>query len=214
MSDVDCVDHSDLVIEGLLTTSDSAGDVNLSPMGPRIDIPRKKMVLRPFKTSRSFANLIETKSGVFHITDDVNLIARAAVGSIDPWPQMVQIIDTDVYRLCDTCQWFLLELASIEQEGERATLQLNILKMGRVRDFIGFNRAKHAVIEAAILATRVGILSDSDITSQMEMLRSWVDKTGGVSEHDAYSFLQQFIIKKIESVNLTNSSLKNVSSQG
>ena len=204
MSNVDCVDQSDLVIEGLLTTSDSSGDANLSPMGPRIDIPRKKMVLRPFKTSRSYANLIETKSGVFHITDDVNLIARAAVGSINPLPEMVPIIDTDAERLRDTCRWFLLELVSIEQEGERATLNLDILKMGRVRDFTGFNRAKHAVIEAAILATRVGILPDSEITSQMEMLRSWVDKTGGVSEHDAYSFLQQFITRKTKSLSPIN----------
>jgi hypothetical protein len=162
------------------------------------------MVLRPFKTSRSYANLIESKSGVFHITDDVNLIARAAVGSIKPLPEMVPIIDTDAQRLRDTCRWFLLELVSIEQEGERATLNLDIHKMGRVRDFTGFNRAKHAVIEAAILATRVGILPDSEITSQMEMLRSWVDKTGGVSEHDAYSFLQQFITRKTKSLSPIN----------
>ena len=109
---MDGIDQSDLVIEGLLATSDAGGDVNLSPMGPRIDLPQKKVVLRPFKTSRSFANLIETKTGVFHITDDVNLIARAAVGSIDPSPKMVRISETDAYRLCDTCQWFLLELVS------------------------------------------------------------------------------------------------------
>ena len=34
----------------------------------------------------------------------------------------------------------------------------DVVDSGRLRDFFGFNRAKHAVIEAAILATRIDFL--------------------------------------------------------
>jgi hypothetical protein len=62
--------------------------------------------------------------------------------------------------------------------------------VGRLRDFFGFNRAKHAVVEAAILATRTQILPAAEIEAEYRRLAVLVDKTGGEQEHTAFAFLR------------------------
>ncbi len=191
-------ESGELIIEGLLTTWDHHGCVNLSPMGARLNALGEGLQLRPFKTSRSYTNLMETSSGVFHITDDVHLIARAAIGEVHPMPELSMITGTTAYRLNDTCRWYLVALDAAEQEGPRATPEMTIQQSGRVRDFAGFNRAKHAVIEAAILATRVGILPDDEIRHQLTVLEPWITKTGGIPERDAFALLKHTVGEKMK----------------
>ena len=66
-----------------------------------------------------------------------------------------------------------------------------------VRDFFGFNRAKHAVIEAAILATRTDFLAASHIQAEFERLAVPVEKTGGHQERGAFEILRQFVHDQI-----------------
>ena len=61
---------------------------------------------------------------------------------------------------------------------------------GRTRDFFGFNRAKHAVVEAAILATRFHILPLAEVAAEFKKLRVIVGKTGGPDEHAAMDLLE------------------------
>ncbi|MAR13923.1 MAG: hypothetical protein CL681_28610, partial [Blastopirellula sp.] len=67
------------------------------------------------------------------------------------------------------------------------------VEQGRGRDFFGFNRAKHAVLEAAIFATRVDFLPEREIRAEWERLQIIVDKTAGDQERRAFEFLTQFI---------------------
>ena len=48
-------------------------------MGPEVDTPLTGLVLKPYKSSRTYQNLKRTPAGVLHVTDDVELIARAAI---------------------------------------------------------------------------------------------------------------------------------------
>ena len=73
----------------------------------------------------------------------------------------------------------------------------SVVDHGRLRDFFGFNRAKHAVIEAAILATRIQWLDAAHIRSEFERLAVLVEKTGGRQEHSAFAFLQQFMHEQL-----------------
>ena len=63
-------------------------------------------------------------------------------------------------------------------------------------DFFGFNRARHAVLEAAILATRGHLLPAVEIQAELARLRPWVDKTGEPAEHRAFQFLSEYIQAK------------------
>src|SRR6188768_4449317 len=78
----------ELIAEGIVTTVNPDGSANISPMGPRVDRDFSHLMLRPYQTSTTYQNLKRTGEGVFHITDDVLLIAKAAIGELDPLPPL------------------------------------------------------------------------------------------------------------------------------
>ena len=62
-----------------------------------------------------------------------------------------------------------------------------------MRDFWGFNRGKHAVLEAAILATRLDFLPAQEIEEQYIRLATIVNKAGGAKEKSAFQLLSNFV---------------------
>ncbi|MEX2188150.1 MAG: DUF447 domain-containing protein [Pirellulales bacterium] len=191
-----------------MTTHNADGSTNISPMGPLVDGAMRRIVLRPFRTSTTYANLRRTGVGVLHVTDDVLLFAQAAVGTPDPLPRMATVGEMlpadegrdiadalrDAIVLADACRWYVFRvverMVEIDDRAERTNLVAEVVRSGRIRDFFGFNRGKHAVIEAAILATRAAILPREEIDVQWARLRSWVEKTGGPQERAALDFLE------------------------
>ncbi len=184
-----------MIIEGIMTTENADGSVNIAPMGPRVDEAWSRLVLRPYQTSTTYRNLKRTGEGVFHVTDDVELLARAAVGALEP-PPLAAVPQVSVPRLADTCRWYALRMESMDDRHERTEIVMRAVGMGRVRDFQGFNRAKHAVVEGAILATRVGLLPIDEIYAQFDRLRTWVDKTGGAAEERAFAMLEEYVRRR------------------
>ena len=61
------------------------------------------------------------------------------------------------------------------------------------REFIGFNRARHAVLEAAIYATRLHLLPRAFIESELARLQVIVDKTAGAHELEAMALLTDHV---------------------
>ena len=76
-------------------------------------------------------------------------------------------------------------------------MHCKVVQSGVVRPFFGFNRAKHAVIETAILATRTHILDADDIAQQIANLTPLIDKTAGSDEHKAFDFLCETIQQRL-----------------
>ena len=81
-------------------------------------------------------------------------------------------------------------MRNIDDREERVTIEAEVVHSGRGRDFFGFNRAKHAVLEAAILATRTAFLPLDDIAAEFRKLAVIVQKTGGPQEHAAFALLE------------------------
>ncbi len=189
----------ELILEGIIVTVSLQGVVNIAPMGPRVDRKLSEFVLRPFNTSQTYRNLRETGRGVFHVTDDVELLARAAVGRLEPLPPLAAIDTCSRPRLADACRWFAIDVESLDDSAERTTIRCRIVSQGELRPFFGFNRAKHAVVEAAILATRIGILPVEEIHREMERLAIPVEKTAGAQERRAFEFLRRHIDSKLTS---------------
>jgi hypothetical protein len=185
-------DGDELILEGIVTTLNEDGSANVSPMGPRVDRNVSRLVLRPFRTSQTYQNLKRHGSGVFHVIDDVELIARAAVGQLET-PRLVPLDFKDCIRLADCCRWFAFQVTRLDDREERTTIDCSVSKRGVIREFFGFNRAKHAVLEAAILATRIGILPADEIRCEFERLAIPVQKTAGDQERRAFEFLQTHI---------------------
>ncbi|MBI3406766.1 MAG: DUF447 family protein [Planctomycetes bacterium] len=181
-----------MILEGIVTTiGQETGEVNIAPMGPHVDDVMERFVLRPFPTSQTYKNLKAHGEGVLHVTDDVLLLAKAAVGSVTPIPTMVPAAKVCGFVLTDSCRYFEFRVMSIDEREPRVRIEMETIHAGRLRDFFGFNRAKHAVVEAAILATRIALLPRAAIESEFKRLAVLVEKTGGPREKEAFAFLER-----------------------
>jgi hypothetical protein len=162
-------------------------------MGPRVDAAMNRFGLRPYQTSTTYQNLKRTGQGVLHVTDDVVLLAQAAVGQPKPLPPMIEAQAVDGAILADACRWYAFQVESLDNRQDRTEIVARVVDRGTIRDFFGFNRAKHAVVEAAILATRTAFLPADEIRREFERLAVLVEKTGGAQEHQAFDFLKHHV---------------------
>lgn len=185
--------ESNVILEGIVTTSNERGELNIAPMGPSIESCMEEFLLRPFQSSQSFQNLARDGRGVLHVVDNAELLARAAIDQWDEPPALVELDSGNGTILADCCRWYAFVVDELDDSMERARLQCRVVEQGRVRDFWGFNRARHAVLEAAILATRVTLLPAGEIRQHMKHLASPVEKTAGEAERRAFAMLQQYI---------------------
>ena len=182
-----------MILEGIVTSLDARGALNVAPMGPVVDESMTRLRLRPYQTSRTYQNLKATRAGVLHVVDDVLLIARAAIGRLDPLPETFPAERITGRVLKSACRWYEFEVETLDDSMERTEIDARIVHVGRLRDFFGFHRARHAVLEAAILATRVHILPRDEILAEFERLRIPVDKTAGEREREAFGLLFAYV---------------------
>ena len=188
-----------MILEGVVTTVSPAGQVNVAPMGPRLlgdpygDV--RRFMLRPFRTAQTCANLLAHGEGVLHVTDDVLLLAKAALGELNPPPPMQPAVGVRGWVLSNACRWYEFRVTGCDDRSERVQFEAEVVHAGRRRDFFGFNRAMYAVVEAAILATRIRILPRDEIEAEFRKLAVLVEKTGGPREREAFAFLQEYLLK-------------------
>jgi hypothetical protein len=196
-----------VILESIVTTVSLRGELNIAPMGPLVDpassggaMEDPIFTLRPFESSRTFGNLLATGKAVIHVTDDVELFAKAAVDAIDPQAaiEWVREIEGTPWRVLRDChRWFAVTIESVHGDGPRRDMRCRVQRSGIVRPFFGFNRAKHAVIEAAILATRTHLIPAETIDEELARLQPLIDKTGGAIERDAFEFLRKSIHERV-----------------
>ena len=189
-----------LLLEGVMTTltpgdAPAVSRVNIAPMGPIVDPGITRLILRPFRTSTTYRNLKSTGQGVFHITDDAAMIARAAIEKVTPGPgvpvRAAEVIEGII--LMGVCRFYELRVTELEDQQERTTIQAEVVHVGVLRDFLGFNRARHAVIEAAILATRIHLSGAGPVLDEFCRLQVIVDKTGSDAEQQAMAELRRAV---------------------
>ena len=196
-----------MILESIVTTVVPSGQVNIAPMGPTVlskgdptsPVFKKDVdgfVLRPFKTSTTYANLIANPFATIHVTDDALLFARAAVSNLSKIDQarlVHQLEGTQWWPLGDCHRWFAVQVSKVHDDELRVSMDCRVVDSSEVRPYFGFNRAKHAVIEAAILATRTHLLPVESVLSEIDRLQPLVDKTGGPDEHEGFDLLKATI---------------------
>ena len=191
-----------MILETIITTINSSGDLNIAPMGPfvpdevcgpqRAELDR--FDLKPFSDSSTYQNLHATKAGVLHVVDDVELFARSAIGTIvEADYATIEATAITGRILTAACRAYEFEVDFVTPDAKRPVLKCSVKSVHRFRDFWGFNRAKHAVIETAILATRIGFLPTEQILKEVRELSIKVEKTGGEIERRAFTFLVDYI---------------------
>jgi len=182
-----------MIIESIVTSIDEGGAVNFAPMG--VEWGEETIVLKPFLETTTFRNLKATGAAVVNLTDDVLLFARSAIASPQfPWTPAVAVRGAVLEA---ACSWREIEATAIDDTPPRSRIETRVVHRGTRRDFIGFNRARHAVLEAAILATRTHLLPAQQIRDEFARLAVPVEKTAGPREREAWELLRTYVDQRL-----------------
>jgi hypothetical protein len=149
------------------------------------------IVLKPFLETATYRNVVATQAAVVNLIDDARVFARAAISNPEYLTRPAATIRGAV--LAGGCSWRELTVRSIDSTPPRSRIEMGVVHRGVTREFIGFNRARHAVLEAAIYATRLHLLAPEFIDGEMARLQVIVDKTAGPAEQEAMALLADFI---------------------
>ena len=180
-----------MIIETIVTTVDVHGALNIAPMGLEWTGGDDAPVLKPFLETVTYRNVVATGVAVVNLIDDVRVFAQAAISN--PSFPVEPAVVVPGFSLRDACSWREIKVTAIDSTPPRSRVQSEIVHRGFRREFIGFNRARHAVLETAIYATRVHMLPREFLESELVRLQVIVDKTAGPAEHEAMSLLADYI---------------------
>jgi hypothetical protein len=187
-----------MLIETVVTTVDEAGEPNFAAMG--VVWGDDTLIIRPYTNTRTFQNLKKLGDAVVNVTDNVLLFAKSALTRerFDCVP--AQRVRGVILR--DSCYWREVRVTDIvgllgDRSGaQRAEVVTRVVGGGVARPFVGLCRAKHAVVEASILASRLRFLPAREILGEVEKLSVLVEKTGGPDEQEAMAFIRAHIARK------------------
>jgi len=176
-----------VIFETVITTVDRGGDVHIAPMGIRVE--NDYTVIAPFRPSTTLENLRCTGQAVVNLTDDVRIIAGCLTGRRN-WP----VTEAEKVRgkvLLASLSHAELVVAKTEEDGLRPRFHCSTVHVVSHAPFRGFNRAQAAVIEAAILVSRLDRLPAEKIRRELAYLQIAIDKTAGEREHTAWHWLME-----------------------
>lgn len=171
--------------EVIVTTLDEAGKPHSAPMG--ISEVNGYFQVKPFKPSTTYDNLKRHRQCTINYLDDVRVFAGALTGRRQ-WPTLPCRRIEGVY-LEQALAHTELEMTRFDDDEPRACFYGQVLEEVTHAPFRGFNRAQSAVIEAAILVSRLGMLPENKIQDEIRYLQIGIDKTAGERELEAWGWL-------------------------
>lgn len=173
--------------ETILTTINKAGNVHIAPLG--IIQERDGWVIAPFRPSTTLDNLAEVPFAVANYTDDVRIFAGCLTGRKE-WLTM-PIPDCAVPRIEAALAHSVLTVVNFTDDGIRPRFFCQIISEEMHAPFTGMNRAKAAVLELAILVSRLRMLPRDKIEAEIAYLNISIEKTAGPAEREAWGWLME-----------------------
>ncbi len=173
--------------ETIITTVDTNGKVHIAPLG--IIAERDGWIIAPFRPSVTLDNLAAVPFAVASYTDDARIFAGCLTGRKD-WPT-VPVEGAPVPRLAAALAHSVLRVESIADDGVRPRHFCRIVQEETHAPFTGLNRARAAVLELAILVSRLGMLPSEKIEAEIAYLSIAIEKTAGPEEKEAWGWLMR-----------------------
>lgn len=155
-----------MIQEIIVTTTNADGTTHIAPMGIREE--SGLFVIAPFKPSATLENIQRNKVAVINRIDDVRIFAGCLTGHKE-WP-LLPAEQIEGHRLEAALSHVELELNSYEDDEIRPRFYCKPVHEVTHKPFRGFNRAQAAVLEAAILVSRLHMLTDEKIEQEIEYL--------------------------------------------
>ena len=178
---------NDQIFEAVVTTVAPGGAPHVAPMGVRYQ-QDGSIVLMPFKPSTTHDNIVATGHAVLNIVCDTRVFAGCVTGR-KLWPTL-PTERIDGVRLACALRHVELALAERRDHVQRPVLRLMALHEVTHAPFAGFNRAQAAVIEGAVLVSRLHMLPPEKVNTEMSYLQIAIDKTAGPEEREAWEWLR------------------------
>jgi uncharacterized protein len=177
------------IYETVVTTVGTTGAVHVAPMGVRYR--GEQVVLMPFKPSTTLDNIVATRHAVLNLMTDVRVFAGCVTGR-KQWPTRPAERVAGV-RLDSALAHVELRLHEHADDAQRPVLTMSRVHEAAHAPFIGMNRAQAAVVEGAVLVSRLHMLSDDKIDAEMAYLQIAIDKTASAAEHEAWGWLREAV---------------------
>ena len=178
------------VRETLVTTKNADESIKVSPLGVYVD--DKILKLKPFKPSKSLENILRNESGVINYVDDVRIFA-SCITNKEIQINFKKVSKIDCSRIEKAISHTEFIVKDIKDDSQRPTIICKPINEETHKMFYGFNRAKSAIIELCILASRLGIIEDSKIKKEISYLKIAIEKTAGENELEAWNWLIEYI---------------------
>jgi hypothetical protein len=180
---------SELIFETIVTSLNADGSAHAAPFGVR---ERDGQVLiAPFRPSASLDNLLREKTAVLNLTDDVRIFAGSLTGRRDWAVRRAEKINGCVLE--GALAHRELRLVEVIEDDTRPQLFFEVVHEVNHLPFKGFNRAQAAVIEVAVLVSRLHMLLPDKIDAELQYLTIAMEKTAGEREWQAWGWLMEKI---------------------
>jgi hypothetical protein len=173
-----------MIRETIVTTVDRAGAIHIAPLGLIAD--GEDWIIAPFRPSRTLDNLRAVPHAVASHVDDVRIFAGCLTGRRD-WPTVAT--DGPVPRLAAALSHWELEVRDVTEDELRPRFRMRLAAAVSHAPACGFNRAQAAVIELAVLSSRLGRLPREKVRGEIEYLAIAIGKTAGPRESEAWAWL-------------------------
>ena len=108
------------------------------------------------------------------------------------WPMKPARVVKGVYLDSALTHWEL-EVERVTDDEQRPRFHLRVVHQESHAPWPGFNRAQVAVLELAVLSTRLHMLPAAKIESELKYLEIAVSKTAGPREREAWGWLMERI---------------------
>ena len=174
-----------MIFETIITSINTEGAPHVTPFGVRYE--DEHILISPFKPSTTLTNILASKQAVMNIADDVRVFA-AALTNRQAWA-LLKTNKINGFRLADCLQHVELALIEVRDDAIRPQLVMQKIYAENHKPFNGFNRAQAAVIELAVLVSRLHMLPQDKIRAEMQYLQIAINKTAGENEWLAWSWL-------------------------
>jgi hypothetical protein len=178
-----------MIRETIVTTLNAAGAVHIAPLGLIAD--GDEWIIAPFRPSTTLDNLRAIPFAVANYTDDVRVFAGCLTGRTN-WP-MAASDRAPVPRLANALAHAELSVTRVTEDDQRPRFHCGVVHLAQHAPFRGFNRAQAAVIEAAILTSRLHMLPPEKIDNEIAYLEIAISKTAGPVEQEAWDWLVEKI---------------------
>jgi hypothetical protein len=180
-----------MIREVIVTTVSAAGKPHIAPFGLIAAAAPDEWIIAPFHPSTTLDNLREIPFLVANYTDDVRIFAGCLTGRRD-WPTVPSTIIPPP-RLAAALSHAEMTVVSIQDDAQRPKFRCRIIHRETHAPFEGLNRAKAAVVEAAILVSRLTMLPREKVETEIAYLSIAISKTADDDEREAWTWLMEAV---------------------